>query len=136
MQKEVSHPSVHSQGSWCCLTTAGWNLETPDLTSVSPWLFQPGTHQESPGQRAEPLKGVLRAVGAQPSLDGDLRGAGTIVTLSQQGTVALTAQGASTEPVCAVPAAWSHHDQDPHSMVLQQLPARAVGITARNWPPQ
>lgn len=43
-----------------------------------PWLSWPGTHQEASRQGAEPLKGVLRGVGAQPSLDGDLQGAGTM----------------------------------------------------------
>ena len=64
-----------------CPTTVGQALGDPqphETGFVSPRLSRPGTHQEAPGQGAEPLEGVLGGIGAQPSLDGDLRGAGTM----------------------------------------------------------
>lgn len=78
-------PLCTAGGPGCCPTAVGWHSGTPDLTCVSPRLLQPGTHQEATGQGAEPLKGVLRGVGAQPSLDGDLRGAGTMARCPGRG---------------------------------------------------
>lgn len=55
-----------------------WETPNPMRWASCPLVVPLDTHQEAPGQGAEPLKGVLRGVGAQPSLDGDLWGAGTM----------------------------------------------------------
>lgn len=88
-QKEVSRPAVHSQGNPVPRhrpTVVGQALgdthPTPprchEMDFVSPRLSWMGTHQEAPRQGTEPLEGVLGGVGAQPSFDGDLWGAGTM----------------------------------------------------------